>query len=236
MKLNMDNLSYEKLLENRNFVKKARGVLEDSFGENHSLSSDEEVLDDFYSKFREVDTNTLDAYRLYSTSSSELDDMQKKELGEVYEIYRALPSFWEDDSASNVQAFFDYASSIFTDPATYLGVATGGLASVATKAAAQGAVRAGMQTALQVKPYCIINEISMESKSDDRACESSIVRFTPSSVMRCAVKRANPSVIYTGKPIPAIEYMMGAFVAGWTDDLLCITSSGKLEKTCQNGL
>ena len=74
----MDNLSYEKLLENRDFVKKARGVLEDSFGENHSLSSDEEVLDDFYSKFREVDTNTLDAYRLYSTSSSELDDMQKK--------------------------------------------------------------------------------------------------------------------------------------------------------------
>ena len=157
MKLNMDNLSYEKLLENRDFVKKARGVLEDSFGENHSLSSDEEVLDDFYSKFREVDTNTLDAYRLYSTSSSELDDMQKKELGEVYEVYRALPSFWEDDSASNVQAFFDYASSIFTDPATYLGVATGGLASVATKAAAQGAVRAGMQTALQVSRRATVN-------------------------------------------------------------------------------
>lgn len=81
----------------------------------------------------------------------------KKELGEVYEVYRALPSFWEDDSASNVQAFFDYASSIFTDPATYLGVATGGLASVATKAAAQGAVRAGMQTALQVSRRATVN-------------------------------------------------------------------------------
>ena len=157
MKLDMDNLSYEKLLENKNFLSKARNVLSDSFGENFSMRSDEEVLDEFYSKFREVDTNTLDAYRLYSTSSSELDDIQKKELGEVYEIYRALPSFWEDDSASNVQAFFDYAASIFTDPATYLGVATGGIASVATKAAAQGAVRAGMQTALQVSRRATVN-------------------------------------------------------------------------------
>ena len=157
MKLDMDNLSYEKLLENKNFLGKARNVLADSFGENFSMRSDEEVLDEFYSKFREVDTNTLDAYRLYSTSSSELDDMQKKELGEVYEIYRALPSFWEDDSASNVQAFFDYAASIFTDPATYLGIGTGGIASVATKAAAQGAVRAGMQTALQVSRRSTVN-------------------------------------------------------------------------------
>ena len=78
MKLDMDNLSYEKLLENKNFLGKARNVLADSFGENFSMRSDEEVLDEFYSKFREVDTNTLDAYRLYSTSSSELDDMKKK--------------------------------------------------------------------------------------------------------------------------------------------------------------
>ena len=54
MKLDMDNLSYEKLLENKNFLSKARNVLSDSFGENFSMRSDEEVLDEFYSKFREV--------------------------------------------------------------------------------------------------------------------------------------------------------------------------------------
>ena len=32
MKLDMDNLSYEKLLENKNFLGKARNVLADSFG------------------------------------------------------------------------------------------------------------------------------------------------------------------------------------------------------------
>ena len=48
MKLDMDNLSYEKLLENKNFLGKARNVLADSFGENFSMRSDEEVFDEGY--------------------------------------------------------------------------------------------------------------------------------------------------------------------------------------------
>ena len=85
------------------------------------------------------------------------DDDQKKDLRESYEIYRALPSFWEDDSASNVQAFWDYASAIFTYPLTYAGIATGGIASVATKASAYGAVRAGLKTSLQVNRKATLN-------------------------------------------------------------------------------
>ena len=97
----MDNLSRDQLSKNSAFLRKARGVLYDTFGEDHSVSTKEEVLDDFYSKFRDVDWNMLDAYRLWSTTTSELDDTQKKELKEVYDVYRALPSFWEDDTASN---------------------------------------------------------------------------------------------------------------------------------------
>ena len=153
----MDNLSYEKLLENKEFLNNTRNVLYDSFGEDHVLSTDEEILDAFYENFREVDTNTVDAYQLWSATNGDLNDDQKEELRQSYEVYRALPSFWEDDSASNVQAFWDYASAIFTDPMTYLGIATGGIASVATKASAYGAVRAGLQTSLQVGRKATIN-------------------------------------------------------------------------------
>ena len=157
MKLDMDNLSRDQLSKNSAFLRKARGVLYDTFGEDHSVSTKEEVLDDFYSKFRDVDWNMLDAYRLWSTTTSELDDTQKKELKEVYDVYRALPSFWEDDSASNVQGFWDIASSLLTDPATYLGIATGGIASVATKTAAYGAVKAGLKGSLEVGRRATIN-------------------------------------------------------------------------------
>ena len=157
MKNSMDNLSYEKLLENKEFLNNTRNVLYDSFGEDHVLSTDEEILDAFYENFREVDTNTVDAYQLWSATNGDLNDEQKEELRQSYEVYRALPSFWEDDSASNVQAFWDYASAIFTDPMTYLGIATGGIASVATKASAYGAVRAGLQTSLQVGRKATLN-------------------------------------------------------------------------------
>jgi len=157
MKNSMDNLSYEKLLENKEFLNNTRNVLYDSFGEDHVLSTDEEILDAFYENFREVDTNTVDAYQLWSATNGDLNDTQKDELRQSYEVYRALPSFWEDDSASNVQAFWDYASAIFTDPATYLGIATGGIASVATKASAYGAIRAGLQTSLQAGRKATLN-------------------------------------------------------------------------------
>ena len=153
----MDNLSREKLSQNPEFVNKAKGVLYDTFGETHAVSTKEEVLDDFYSKFRDVDWNMLDAYRLWSTTTSELDENQKKELKEVYDVYRALPSFWEDDSASNVQGFWDITSALFSDPATYLGIATGGIASVATKTAAYGAVKAGLKSSLEVGRRATIN-------------------------------------------------------------------------------
>ena len=157
MKNSMDNLSYDKLLQNEEFINNTRSVLYDSFGEDHILSTDKEVVDAFYENFREVDTNVVDAYQLWSATNGDLDDAQKDELRQSYEVYRALPSFWEDDSASNVQAFWDYASAIFTDPATYLGIATGGIASVATKASAYGAVRAGLQTSLQVGRKATLN-------------------------------------------------------------------------------
>ena len=157
MKNSMDNLSYDKLLQNEEIINNTRSVLYDSFGEDHILSTDKEVVDAFYENFREVDTNVVDAYQLWSATNGDLDDAQKDELRQSYEVYRALPSFWEDDSASNVQAFWDYASAIFTDPATYLGIATGGIASVATKASAYGAVRAGLQTSLQVGRKATLN-------------------------------------------------------------------------------
>tara|TARA_R100000655_G_scaffold17952_1_gene37950 strand:+ start:2879 stop:6562 length:3684 start_codon:yes stop_codon:yes gene_type:complete len=157
MKNSMDNLSYDKLLENEEFINNTRSVLYDSFGEDHILSTDKEVVDAFYENFREVDTNVVDAYQLWSATNGDLDEAQKDQLRQSYEVYRALPSFWEDDSASNVQAFWDYASAIFTDPATYLGIATGGIASVATKASAYGAVRAGLQTSLQVGRKATLN-------------------------------------------------------------------------------
>ncbi len=153
----MDNLSYDKLLENEEFINNARSVLYDSFGEDHILGTDKEVVDAFYENFREVDTNLVDAYQLWSATNGDLDDAQKDQLRQSYEVYRSLPSFWEDDSASNVQAFWDYASAIFTDPATYLGIATGGIASVATKASAYGAIRAGLQTSLQVGRKATLN-------------------------------------------------------------------------------
>ena len=157
MKDTMDNLSYDSLLENKEFLNNTRRVLQDSFGEDTAFSTDQEVLDSYYKNFREVDTNTLDAYKLWSATNGDLDDDQKKDLRESYEVYRALPSFWEDDSASNVQAFWDYASAIFTDPLTYAGIATGGIASVATKASAYGAVRAGLKTSLQVNRKATLN-------------------------------------------------------------------------------
>ena len=83
--------------------------------------------------------------------------VRQDELRESSEVYLALPSFVEDGSASYVQAFWDYASAIFTDPATELGIATGGSASVATKASADGAVRAGLQTSLQVGRKATLN-------------------------------------------------------------------------------
>ena len=46
----MDNLSYDKLLQNEEFINNTRSVLYDSFGEDHILSTDKEVVDAFYDK------------------------------------------------------------------------------------------------------------------------------------------------------------------------------------------
>ena len=70
----MDNLSYDKLLENEEFINNTRSVLYDSFGEDHILSTDKEVVDAFYENFREVDTNVVDAYQLWSATNGDLDD------------------------------------------------------------------------------------------------------------------------------------------------------------------
>jgi len=61
MKNSMDNLSYEKLLENKEFLNNTRNVLYDSFGEDHVLSTDEEILDAFYENFgvQQMVTSTI---------------------------------------------------------------------------------------------------------------------------------------------------------------------------------
>jgi len=146
--MKIDENSYAGLLNNPEFLLKAQNVLMDTFGE-FDFETKEEVLDTFYEKFREVDANEMDAYKLWSiTASNEIDDAQKQELKEVYSVYRALPSFWEDDTASNTTAFVDYLVAGATAPSTWLSVFTGGAAGIATRVAVNGGIRAGLKAGI----------------------------------------------------------------------------------------
>tara|TARA_Y100001970_G_scaffold138876_1_gene170810 strand:+ start:5136 stop:8849 length:3714 start_codon:yes stop_codon:yes gene_type:complete len=155
--MQIDEMTYAGLLRNPEFLNKASNVLGHTFGE-FDYNNNEELLDAFYEKFREIDSNEMDAYKLWSTvSSNEISDNQKVELKEVYEVYRALPMFYEDDTASNTKAFVDYLMSAVTAPSTYLSVVTGGAAGFATKAAMYGGVRAGLKSALDVGAKASLN-------------------------------------------------------------------------------
>ena len=132
------------LVNNTVFVNKAQNVLTEVFGDEELYETDEDVIDAFYQKFRGVDVNTIDSMRLYNKIGN-IDDTVKQDLKEVYEVYRALPSFWEDDTASAGQAFIDYALGIFSDPLTYASVIGG--SGAAAKAAASGLVMAGIKNA-----------------------------------------------------------------------------------------
>ncbi len=155
--MQIDELTYAGLLKNPEFLNKAANVLGHTFGE-FDYENNEELLDAFYERFREVDSNEMDAYKLWSTvASNEINDNQKKELKEVYEVYRSLPMFYEDDTASNTKAFVDYLMSAVTAPSTYLSIVSGGAASFATKAAMYGGVRAGLKSAIDVGKKAAIN-------------------------------------------------------------------------------
>jgi len=138
--------SYADLVNNGDFLDTASSVLANVFGEDVPFEA-EEIVDLFYEKFREVDSNTLDAMRFYNRigDMSSEDEQAKLNLHSVYQTYRSLPTFWEDDTVDKGKAFVDYAASIFTDPFTYAS-AIGG-SGFAAKAVAKSLVSAGVNNA-----------------------------------------------------------------------------------------
>ena len=157
--MKIEENSYAGLLNNPEFLSKAENVLMNTFGEV-DFETKEELLDAFYEKFREIDVNEMDAYKLWSiTASDEIDEEQKKELKDVYSVYRALPTFWEDDTANNTTAFVDYLVGGFTAPSTWLSVFTGGAAGIAARVALNGGVRAGLKTGIKLGSKTTPSEI-----------------------------------------------------------------------------
>ena len=136
--------SYDSLTGNGKFVSKAESVLHNIFGEDEVYEDSTEVIDAFYEKFRQVDVNTLYAHRLFN-KLGDIDEDTKNNLRDVYQVYRSLPTFWEDDTASNGQAFIDYALGIFKDPTTYASFVGG--SGVAAKIAATALVQTGIKNA-----------------------------------------------------------------------------------------
>ena len=61
MKDTMGNISYDSVLENKEFLNNTRRDLQDRFSEDTEFKTDQAVLDSYYKKFREVETNTLEA-------------------------------------------------------------------------------------------------------------------------------------------------------------------------------
>ncbi len=157
--MKIDENSYAGLLKNPEFLSKAANVMVDTFGET-DFNTDEELLDSFYEKFREVDINELDGYKLWSTTASvDTTDQQKQDLNDVYSVYKALPKFWQDDTASNTTAFVDYLVAGLTAPSTWLSVFTGGAAGIATRVALNGGIRAGLKASLKVGTNTTAKEI-----------------------------------------------------------------------------
>ena len=157
--MKIDENSYAGLLKNPEFLNKAANVLVDTFGET-DFENNQELLDAFYERFRGVDVNEMDAYKLWNfTASGEISEEQQKELNEVHTVYRALPKFWKDDTADNTTAFIDYLVAGFTAPSTWLSLFTGGAAGIATRVAVQGGLKAGLKLGLQAGKKTTAKEI-----------------------------------------------------------------------------
>jgi hypothetical protein len=133
------------ILGNGKFLQKVEDVMSSTFGEDTTSLNDDELVDVFYEKFRHVDSNTLDAMRFYN-KTGEIDEDQTKQLRAVYDTYRALPMFWNDENVSTLSTLADYAVGIFSDPLTY-GSILGGSGAYA-KVAAQTLVHAGVKNGI----------------------------------------------------------------------------------------
>ena len=132
------------LLRSDKFLNTANNVLATVFNDKEIYTDPEDLVDAFYEKFRHVDSNTMDAMRLYN-KIDELDEEERNDLRFVYETYRSLPTFWSDDTVNKGEAFLDYAMGILTDPFTAASVVGG--SGLAAKTAASGLVMAGIKNA-----------------------------------------------------------------------------------------
>ena len=143
--------SQEDLINSDKFINKAALYMEDVWGEELSLDN-EEAVEQIYSKMRDLDVNLLTAERFWN-KLGELDDDQKSNVRYVYDVYRSMPTMFEDDSVSKFDAFVDYGIGIATDIPTIASMFAGrrGIKkNLQARVAVTGAIQAALKNAAKV--------------------------------------------------------------------------------------
>lgn len=165
-------LTKQDVIANPNKMQAIRDYSTSRWGTDYQTLPDDQVVDDFVSHMRWVNTNEVStAGELRAAWSA--DDATKAKFGEAYKVYDELGSVFSNDGVGGaIGGLTTYTAAVLTSPSTYLGGLIGRAASKATTKAAQvkvlselseaairEATRAGGKKAAAVAPIQARKEI-----------------------------------------------------------------------------
>ena len=147
-----DDLSFQELASDADYMEMLREYNDSRFGEDGAQAEDEtneEYLKRFLTHAREFEFNSIDLGRQLDWVRT-ADEEQRIKFGYLYSQLDRLPSFYEEGGTGYLSAVRDFGKSLVTDPLNYIGFGAGAVAKqVGTRAVVQALKMGGKKMALE---------------------------------------------------------------------------------------
>ena len=147
-----DDLSFQELASDTDYMEMLREYNDNRFGEDGAQQEDEtneEYLKRFLTHAREFEFNSIDLGRQLDWVRT-ADEEQRMKFGYLYSQLDRLPSFYEEGGTGYLSAVRDFGKSLVMDPLNYIGFGAGAVAKqVGTRAIVQALKTGGKKAAIE---------------------------------------------------------------------------------------
>ena len=137
--IKQEETSYKDNLENPELLNAYRTFANNKAGKVREdlIGDDKKTLDEYYDHMRFLTVNTGSVFKLgRQLAGDQFNEEERQAVGMMYNVWDNTVPFYKD-SVSKWDAVFDYGEAIVRDPATWMGLLTGGYGTLQGQAAKQ---------------------------------------------------------------------------------------------------